>query len=54
LCADGRIDGEDDLARQFRVAKPENDEQSLALLLFGDFDASSACDLIRTCPLSAG
>ena len=35
------------MARNFRVCAKEIDKQSLALKLFGDFDASSACELIH-------
>jgi stage II sporulation protein AA (anti-sigma F factor antagonist) len=34
------------MAKNFRVCTKENGNQSLALQLFGDFDASSACELI--------
>ena len=35
------------MAKNFRVYAKENGNQSLALQLFGDFDASSACELIN-------
>ncbi len=35
------------MANNFRVYTKENSNQSLALQLFGDFDASSACQLIN-------
>ncbi len=35
------------MAKNFRVYAKENSNQSLALQLFGDFDASSACELIN-------
>ncbi|WP_319408571.1 hypothetical protein [uncultured Desulfosarcina sp.] len=35
------------MARNFRVHAKETGDQSLALQLFGDFDASSACELIN-------
>jgi stage II sporulation protein AA (anti-sigma F factor antagonist) len=35
------------MAKNFRVCARENGNQSLALQLFGDFDASSACELIQ-------
>jgi len=34
------------MARNFRVCSREINPQSLALQLFGDFDATSACELI--------
>lgn len=34
------------MAGNFRVRTKEISNQSMALLLFGDFDASSACELI--------
>ena len=39
--------GEEDMAKNFRVCAKESSNQSLALQLFGDFDASSACELIN-------
>lgn len=41
-----RIDGDEEMAGNFRVRTKEISNQSMALLLFGDFDASSACELI--------
>ena len=35
------------MASNFRVSAKEMDKQSLTLQLFGDFDASSACELIH-------
>lgn len=35
------------MAKNFRVHAKETDNQSLAVQLFGDFDASSACELIN-------
>lgn len=35
------------MAKNFRVYKKESGNQSLAFQLFGDFDASSACELIN-------
>ena len=35
------------MAKNFRVCAKESSNQSLALQLFGDFDASSACELIN-------
>ena len=35
------------MAKNFRVSARELGSQSLALQLFGDFDASSACELIN-------
>lgn len=35
------------MAKNFRVCTKESGNQSLALQLFGDFDASSACELIN-------
>jgi len=35
------------MAKTFRVSTKENKNQSLALRLFGDFDATSACELIN-------
>lgn len=34
------------MAKNFRVCTKETGKQSLALQLFGDFDATSACELI--------
>ena len=34
------------MAKNFRVLTKESSNQSLALQLFGDFDGSSACELI--------
>lgn len=34
------------MAKNFRVSTKEINKQSLALQLFGDFDATSACELI--------
>jgi stage II sporulation protein AA (anti-sigma F factor antagonist) len=34
------------MAKNFRVCAKEISKQSLALQLFGDFDATSACELI--------
>lgn len=34
------------MARNFRIYTQEINQQSLALQLFGDFDATSACELI--------
>lgn len=39
--------GEEDMAKNFRVCATEDSNQSLALQLFGDFDGSSACELIN-------
>ena len=35
------------MAKNFRVFSKEISNQSLALQLFGDFDGSSACELIH-------
>ena len=35
------------MAKNFRVCEKESKNQSIALQLFGDFDASSACELIN-------
>lgn len=35
------------MAKNFRVCTKENGNKSMALQLFGDFDASSACELIN-------
>jgi stage II sporulation protein AA (anti-sigma F factor antagonist) len=35
------------MAKNFRVCTKETGTQSLALQLFGDFDATSACELIH-------
>lgn len=35
------------MAKNFRVCTKESGNQSLALKLFGDFDGSSACELIN-------
>lgn len=35
------------MANNFRVYAKEKSDQSLSLQLFGDFDASSACELIN-------
>jgi len=35
------------MAKNFRVYAKEDSNQSLAVQLFGDFDASSACELIN-------
>ena len=35
------------MAKNFRVLTKESSNQSLALQLFGDFDGSSACELIN-------
>jgi stage II sporulation protein AA (anti-sigma F factor antagonist) len=35
------------MAKNFRVCAKETGKQSLALQLFGDFDATSACELIH-------
>jgi anti-anti-sigma regulatory factor len=42
-----RMDGGEHMAKNFRVHTKETSDQSLALQLFGDFDASSACELIN-------
>ena len=34
------------MAKNFRVLTKESSDQSMALQLFGDFDGSSACELI--------
>ena len=34
------------MAKNFRVCTKEIDQKSLAVQLFGDFDATSACELI--------
>jgi stage II sporulation protein AA (anti-sigma F factor antagonist) len=39
--------GVEDMAANFRVNTKEISNQSMALQLFGDFDASSACELIN-------
>lgn len=39
--------GEEDMAKNFRVCTKESSNQSLVLHLFGDFDGSSACELIK-------
>ena len=36
-----------DVAKNFRICEKESSKQSMALQLFGDFDASSACELIN-------
>jgi stage II sporulation protein AA (anti-sigma F factor antagonist) len=45
------------MAKNFRVSSKEKNDRSLCLKLYGDFDATSACELIdilkdriRTCP----
>ena len=35
------------MAKNFRIYAKEDSNQSLAVQLFGDFDASSACELIN-------
>ena len=40
------------MAANFRVNTKEISNQSMALQLFGDFDASSACELINALDLS--
>ncbi|MBC2710246.1 MAG: hypothetical protein HGJ94_04370 [Desulfosarcina sp.] len=35
------------MAKNFRVCAKESSNQSISLQLFGDFDASSACELIN-------
>ena len=35
------------MAKNFRICTKERSNQSLALELFGDFDGSSACELIN-------
>lgn len=35
------------MAKNFRICAKESSNQTLALKLFGDFDASSACELIN-------
>jgi anti-anti-sigma regulatory factor len=35
------------MAKNFRILTKEGSNQSLALQLFGDFDGSSACELIH-------
>ncbi len=42
-----QVKGEDDMAKNFRVCTKESGKDCLALQLFGDFDASSACELIH-------
>lgn len=37
----------EDVAKNFRVSTKKNGDKSLAFQLFGDFDASSACELIN-------
>jgi len=34
------------MARNFRICTKENNNQTMNITLFGDFDASSACELI--------
>jgi anti-anti-sigma regulatory factor len=41
------VNGENDMAKNFRVLTKESNDQSLALQLFGDFDGSSACELLH-------
>ena len=42
------------MAKNFRVLTQEMRKQSLALRLLGDFDASSACELINRLEKNAG
>ncbi len=35
------------MARNFRICAKENNNQTINIALFGDFDASSACELIH-------
>jgi anti-anti-sigma regulatory factor len=41
------------MAKNFRIQKDNDACQSLALKLFGDFDASSACELVNVLNESA-
>jgi len=45
--------GEEDMAKNFRVRTKASSNQFLAFYLFGDFDGSSACELINVLDESA-